>query len=336
MILQDIWQELERDTHSVSSGYLTRRVMPESTNDMYLAVEKPANMRLFMIRVKRTAIEPSDIFPASKGFEVKKVVMPDYHKEHIALQLALIDSHYNDIFSVLVQDIIDSIAPLTDEQKAIEMFISRLQQWQSFLKKGHPVILGEEAQRGLYGELDFLRQYAIPNLGAEIALTSWLGPRNYPQDFRFGNIAIEVKTSIAKQHQKIVVASERQLDESGEGDIYLYHLSLEVRQGSGESLPELIFRIRDLLHDRPVLAQIFETLLFEAGYLDVNSSYYEKTGYIKREVNFFKVAETFPRIIEKDLRNGVGDVHYSITVAECRHFAVNESDIVAIMRSVNG
>ena len=91
-----------------------------------------------------------------------------------------------------------------------------------------------------------------------------------------------------------------------------------------------------MLHDRPVIAEIFETLLFEAGYLDGNSSYYEKTGYIKREINFFKVAATFPRIIEKDLRNGVGDVHYSITVAECRHFAVNEADIVTIMRSVNG
>ncbi len=336
MILQDIWQELERDTYSVSSGYLTRRVTPASAHDMYLAVEKPANMRLFMIRVRRASIEPSVIFPASKGFEVRKVVMPDYDKGHVALQLVLIDSHYNDIFSVLVQDIIDRIAPLPNEQKVIEVFISRLQQWQSFLKKGHPVILGEEAQRGLYGELDFLRQYAIPYLGAEVALASWLGPRNYPQDFRFGNIAIEVKTSIAKQHQKIFITSERQLDEAGVGDIYLYHLSLEVRQGSGETLPELIFRIRDLFHDRPVVTDIFETLLFEAGYLGVNSSYYEKTGYIKREVNFFKVAETFPRIIEKDLRNGVGDVHYSITVAECRHFAVNESDILAIMRSVNG
>ena len=336
MILQEIWQELERDMHSVSSGYLTRRVMPESVHDIYLAVEKPANMRLFMIRVRRASIEPSDIFPASKGFEVRKVVMPDYDKEHIALQLILIDPNYNDIFSVLVQDIIDRITPLPDEQKAIIMFISRLQQWQSFLKKGHPLILGEEAQRGLYGELDFLRQYAIPNLGAEVALATWLGPRNYPQDFRFGNTAIEVKTSIAKQHQKIFITSERQLDESGEGVIYLYHLSLEMRQGSGESLPEIILRIRDLLHDRPVSAEVFETLLFEAGYLDVNSSYYEKTGYIKRETNFFKVAETFPRIIEKDLRNGVGDVHYSITVAECRHFAVTESDIVVLMRSVNG
>src|SRR3972149_580489 len=135
MILQEIWQELERDMHSVSSGYLTRRVMPESVHDIYLAVEKPANMRLFMIRVRRASIEPSDIFPASKGFEVRKVVMPDYDKEHIALQLILIDPNYNDIFSVLVQDIIDRITPLPDEQKAIIMFISRLQQWQSFLKK---------------------------------------------------------------------------------------------------------------------------------------------------------------------------------------------------------
>ncbi len=336
MILQEIWQELEQDMQSVSSGYVTRRVIPSSAHDMYLAVEKPANIRLFMIRVRKTSIESNDIFPASKGFEVKKVIMTDYDIEHIALQIVLIDPHYKDIFSVLVQDIIDRIALLPTEQKAVLMFISRLQQWQSFLKKGHPVILGEEAQRGLYGELDFLRQYAIPNLGPEVALASWLGPRNYPQDFRLGNIAIEVKTSIAKQHQKIFITSERQLDESGEGVIYLYHLSLEMRQGSGESLPEVILRIRDLLHDHPVSAEVFETLLFEAGYLDLNSSYYEKTGYIKRETNFFKVAEAFPRITEKDLRNGVGDVHYSITVAECRHFAVNETAIVALMRSVNG
>jgi Putative PD-(D/E)XK family member, (DUF4420) len=67
------------------------------------------------------------------------------------------------------------------------------------------------------------------------------------------------------------------------------------------------------------------------GYLDVHVTRYEKIGYIIREHNYFKVEAGFPRIIESDLRNGIGDVRYTISVAECKRFSIIESEVIALI-----
>jgi Putative PD-(D/E)XK family member, (DUF4420) len=50
-----------------------------------------------------------------------------------------------------------------------------------------------------------------------------------------------------------------------------------------------------------------------------------------REHNYFKVGAEFPRIIESDLRNGIGDVRYTISVAECKRFSIAESEVIALI-----
>ncbi|MEG4276633.1 PD-(D/E)XK motif protein, partial [Microcoleus sp. MON1_C1] len=49
------------------------------------------------------------------------------------------------------------------------------------------------------------------------------------------------------------------------------------------------------------------------------------------ELLYFKVERDFPRIIEADLRNGVGDVRYTISVAECRRFSIPELDVISLI-----
>ncbi|MEQ1678566.1 MAG: PD-(D/E)XK motif protein, partial [Chitinophagaceae bacterium] len=78
-------------------------------------------------------------------------------------------------------------------------------------------------------------------------LKAWTGPSKAIQDFQFGRWALEVKTTSGKNHQKIYVSSERQLDDSLIPAIFLYHLSLDIRNGNGETLNALIDSIYDLL-----------------------------------------------------------------------------------------
>lgn len=331
MMVEDTWKQLEEDRGRISSGYLTRRLLLEVKYDVYLAIEKPTNTRLLMLRVRHSSIRKGTIFPKSSSFEVRRVALPNDSEAYVTLQLVLTNSRYSDIFTTLVQDIVDHLVPLVNETDAVAEFTTRLRRWQTFLEKHNPEGLSQTEQQGLYGELWFLRQVVIPQLGSRKGIQCWTGPRGTQQDFQFQSCAVEVKTTVAKQHQKLAISSERQLDDTGTGKLILLHLSLDARLGGGEILPDIINSIRILVGNDPVAKEELETLLFEVGYLDIHTPRYEEIGYTQREVNYFKVEGDFPRIIETDLRNGVGDVRYTISVAECKRFSLPELDVISLI-----
>ncbi|MEG4816436.1 PD-(D/E)XK motif protein [Microcoleus sp. K5-D4] len=157
MTVQKTWKMLEEDTASVPSGYIIRRLLPEVKYDVYIAIERPSNARLLMMRVDYKSIGKVAVFPNSTCFEVRRVALQGDEDSHVTLQLVLINSHYSDIFTTLVQDIVDAIAPIADEQNAVGAFFTRLQRWQAFLEKHNPEGLSQAEQQGLYGELWFLR-----------------------------------------------------------------------------------------------------------------------------------------------------------------------------------
>jgi len=109
------------------------------------------------------------------------------------------------------------------------------------------------------------------------------------------------------------------------GLLLLFHLSLDARQGGGETLPARVRLTRELVGADAVAAEELEQLLFEAGYLDCHTPTYEGLGYTVRESNFFEVRDQFPRIVEADLKKGVGDVRYSVSVAECKNYLLPQS-----------
>jgi len=331
MIVQDTWKLLEEDKGVLSSGYLTRRLLPELKYDVFLAIEKPSNTRLLMMRVSYSLIPLGTVFPESSSFEVRRVALPNDSEAYVTLQLILKNSRYNDIFITLVQDIMDHLAPLANEREAVAEFITRLRRWQAFLEKHNPEGLSQEEQQGLYGELWFLHQIVIPQLGSRKGIQCWTGPRGTQQDFQFQSCAVEVKTTVAKQHQKLAISSERQLDDTGTGTLILLHLSLDARQGRGESLPNIVNSLRILVENDPIAKEELEILLFEIGYLDIYTPRYNQICYTQREVNYFNIEGDFPRIVEADLPNGVGDVRYTISVAECKRFSIAELDVISLI-----
>lgn len=331
MKIEDIWSLLEQDRNDISSGYLIRRILPSVNYDVYLAIKKPSNTRLLMLRISSTFLDRKIAYPASSSFTVSRVVLQQDGEDYITLQLVLTNIKYKDIFTTLVQDIVDYLAFVADEKSAISAFITRLKRWQAFLEKHSLEGLSEAAQQGLYGELWFLRQLVFPHLELPKGLRCWTGPKGTQQDFQFSGCAVEVKTTSARQHQKLAIASERQLDDTGAGAIVLLHLSLDVRQGQGETLPGIVASMRSLVEGDAISRDELENLLFEIGYLDIHATRYDNVGYTLREHNYFKVGTDFPKIIESDLRNGVGDVRYSISVAECKRFSIPESEVIVLI-----
>lgn len=331
MNISELWSELECSIQQNRSGYITRRVRPNSLCDLRIAVIEPQGTRALLLRVRRTVAELVREYPESEGFQIQLVQLTNDSQDYVTLQLALTQRRYSDIFTALVDDVISGVAEKLTEESGLEEFVVRLRRWQAFLRVNQPEGLSGIAQQGLYGELWFLRQLVFPNLEVLKGVRCWTGPKGTQQDFQFSGCAVEVKTTSAKQHQKLAISSERQLDDTGAGTIVLLHLSLDVRQGQGETLPEIVASVRSLAVGDAIARDELENLLFEIGYLDIHTTRYENIGYTIREYNYFKVGADFPKIIESDLRSGVGDVRYTISVAECKRFSIPESEVIVLI-----
>ncbi len=327
-MIEEVWQELENEARvTAREGIIRRRVIPECPRDLFVAFQKIKNRRLFLMKVSSDTVLEGHTIPAVRGFALDLERFPDVGPEEILLALSLIDAAYKDMFSLIVSDVIDHAAHIESESSCIQAFLDRIFRWQRFLEKHRPDVLGPEAQRGLYGELWFLREVALKGLPHEDAIRSWTGPEYDRHDFQFNTCCVEIKTTTSKQHQKLWIANERQLDDSNIQALYIVHLSLDTLQHLGETLPAIVNSIRESIRPSEFANSLFEDKLFEVGYLAGHESVYSGVGYAKRDVNAFKVAEGFPRITEGDVPNGVGDISYSILVAECKHFEVKMSDL---------
>lgn len=329
MKIEETWNILELEGSGVTSGYLNRRILAESNRDLSLAIEKPSGVRMFMMYVNRASIDKNMVFPASGGFEVRRMIFQG--DDRIALQLILANSRYKDIFTALVQDIAENIAFIPVEADAVQMLANRLRRWQLFLEKHDLEGLSEEVQHGLYGELWFLRQVVIPHVGLS-SLRYWLGPEGANQDFSFEGCAVEVKTTISQNPQKLSISNENQLDEARLNTLFLMHLSLDVR-ANGETLPEMVESLRVILGKDLFSRDLFEKRLFQIGYLDIHALKYSETSYKYRTSTYFKIEQDFPRIVPIDLKQGVVQVRYNVELSACRPYAIAESELIKSINS---
>jgi hypothetical protein len=326
-----IWEEMERVAPPGQRGRVKRRIKPEASCDLFLAIVKPSNLRMVLMLVGEGSLDGVTELPTARGVEAR-IARPGEDGADAALELVLTDPRSADIFTALATDIADSVAAETDEPAAVAALVERLRRWQRFLEESGPEGLTPERQRGLYAELWLLRHHLLGALGPVAAVHGWTGPTRASHDFQLGTCGLEVKGTAKKQHQVLRIASERQLDDTGVDALFLFHLSLDAHREAGESLPTMIEHLRGLLRATPT-SPAFEERLFEAGYLDAHRNLYANPGYTVRESNFFRVTKGFPRIIEGDLLPGVGDVQYSVAVAECKHFVVDQETVVAELRS---
>jgi len=321
----EIWQSLEAAAKQ-ADGYVRRRVKPQSVCGLFLAVAKPSNQHMLQIQLTGTSATTINDLPSARGLDVA-VIRSEMGQNGFVLQLALRERRFDSVFDALIQDVIEVVADARSESAAVAAFFSRLRHWQKFLEQAGPDGLSREAQQGLYGELWFLRERLIPLVGLYPALQAWAGPGGAHQDFLLQSCAIEVKTSGAKEPQQLIIQSERQLDDTGLAALFLLHLSIDARENAGESLTTMIDSIRPRLQADVAALELFEDRLLEAGFLQFQASQYERTGYNIRHAFLYLVRDSFPRIIGADLKPGVGAVRYSISAAECRHFAVTEDEL---------
>lgn len=330
VITEHDWSQLESDWHA--HGVTIRRVYPQSAYEIFIAVRHPDGARMLTILVDARDVSEGlrqvHELPRTRGLEMQFVRLDSDSGE---LRVVLTDADLHEVFSPLASDIAAAAHAAPSAASAVLEAVRRFSRWREMLQNLAAKGLAPQSRRGLFGELTFLRDQFLTTLPASRAVHAWTGPTGAHQDFQLPNAAIEVKTSSGKEPQTLVIASERELDDTGTNMLVLVHYSLDERRGgSGESLNVIIDRTRELIPDAAA-REILDDLLVRVGYLRHQRELYDEPRYTVRKQHFWNVTGGFPRITEADLRPGVGDCEYRISLTGLEEYALVAEDVLAVV-----
>lgn len=329
--IENIWRELEDE--KATQGILLRRYSGKVLPDIFIALLYPEKFRCIAVIVNSNCIKEYsqvtnlhdisiEFFPYEK--ELKKSI----------LVIKLLNNFHTDIFSVLCEDLILCVANLVEERLLLKELYNRFEKWKSLFNKAASDSLTSEEQRGLYGELYLLKKMLLNSCNYKMVIDSWVGCENQVRDFQISTWGIEVKTTHGNNHQKIHISSERQLDISSLKYLYLFHLSLDILQNSIETLNQIIDSILSILKNDYITMNRFRNKLIAAGYFNHQKNLYDSIGYFVRQEIFYRIQNDFPRIEEKDIRKGVGDVKYTIIVSQCSDNVILEKEIMQLLEGL--
>ncbi len=328
MQIEDLWKELEADAiagKTGASGWLLRLTQPAAGCPLFVGLELASRRRAVLLRLPATSVPTRRHWPRCKGLEPLAVTVGGSAHFGVALK----EDRFADVFTALTGDLVRRVAEAPDSAAQSRAFLGQLARWQKFLSSSFDG-LSEESQRGLWGELYFLREHLLQKIGAS-TVHCWKGGEGAHQDFQFETSAVEVKTTLAKQPQVVRITNERQLDASAWTALFLNVVALDVRDSGGETLPGMVASVRAELEGDAAALEQFEDELLAISYHDAHATRYSERGYTVRSVGFFKVGPKFPCLVEADMPTGVGDANYALSVASCEPFRVPPAEVESVL-----
>lgn len=325
MKINQIWEDLENE-QSLRSGLLYKRYSGTVIPDVYVAIRAPEKFRCIAAHLSSSVELKTEKWDKLKDIKIEILKDENQTGKHFLLIL-LLNNQHRDIFSTLCEDLIQQVSEIKTENELIKNLMSRLEKWRLLFERIGQQGLPEEAQRGLYGELYFLRKFLKKTSDYLFCIETWKGPDKAIQDFQFSDWGVEIKTTHGKNHQKIQIASERQLDTSIVPNIYLHHISLDVRSDHGETLVDIIKEIYGILDTNPTASNNFRLKLMDANYFDIHTWLYNTIGYSIRQEKLYKISDNFPRLTESQIPSGVGDVRYTVVVSDNEEWIIDEDKL---------
>lgn len=322
--IEEIWKELENE-QSLNNGLLFKRFSSTIKPDIYVALKSPEKLRCVALHLNSIIHFKLKNWDNLKDIKIE--LLPDEnHSDKQFLLITLLEKQHQDIFSTLSEDLFNIASDIKQESELIKIVLMRLEKWRLLFEKLGRQGLPPESQRGLYGELFFVRQFIEFTKDSDYCINSWKGPAKAVQDFQYSDWAVEIKTTHGKNQQKLHISNERQLDISLVPNIFLIHYSLETREKYGETLNELIDNLLEALYQSPVY-NLFKIKLFEVGYFEIHRDLYSDTGYSIRQEKIYKITDDFPKITESMIPSGVGDVKYSIVLNDKESWEIILNDL---------
>ena len=245
------------------------------------------------------------------------------------------DVEHLEVFTHLCQDIVHCASAAETEAEALSLAVGRTWRWHELLRGASSGRLSFQQQLGLFGELTFLRDYLVPAHGVGVAVTGWRGPFRAPQDFVLANGMIEVKSVTGASGGDLHISSAEQLSVGALSRLFMCVQTFDARDASardGETLDSMVHAVRALIaSEAPEMLMDWGTAIAAAGWAEGED--YSDVVWRPMGMEVFEVVGDFPRIGTEDLRFGVREVSYSITMGSCVPY---KSSIEVALAAVSG
>lgn len=233
--------------------------------------------------------------------------------------LYLIEPSLEEYFEILCSSIFE-IFEEAKEDIGPRLLEKQLSHWASLLSSSLKK-LNEEAERGLFAELEIFKYY-LTKYSVSDVLTAWTGPTGTDQDFHFENFLVEVKSRYGSA-EGIKISSFNQLDASG--SLFLAVVSIED-DASGSTLEEQVDSVAKAISEEEPICT-FNHLLAQVGYNESMRQVGTKKRYKVMDLRFFKANESgFPSVRASQFPPGIVNGSYTITYVALTPFMVEGVD----------
>lgn len=312
---RDPWQQLEPDE--------AKRVSSAGRFDFFWVVLE-AGMPGLMLRL------PSPPQPLPRLPKLKNLVASFRPLAGgTAFVLGLKERSQIEIFETLCRDVVVAGEAGTDRDDALSRALQRTRRWYHLLRGGKPSGLSVEEQRGLVGELAFLRDL-VSAFGQETAIEAWVGPTGSAKDFELIGSCVEVKARRVASKPIVAISSEDQLADVEGSCLCLRVVNVaSAVLPEGQSLHDHVGMTAKMFEENGTAFEAWEETLYSTGYDPENS--YDERRWLLGTATDYEVADGFPRI-SSPLAAGLENVRYSIALEACEPFKLN-CELIDLIRS---
>jgi hypothetical protein len=310
--LKAAWRALSG--YDAMEGWRTIAISSNKNYNVRAGRKFPANEEALLVGFSGSPRLPTEALPEGRGFKIVKVDLPGESADIVWLALGRHASGNIDLFCLMALDVVQAFteSDAHDATTLLRRFLSRVRAWQDFMRRSNTGTLDTESEIGLFGELVVMREFIDGGLGAYDTVKAWTGPHDGVHDFAFGTGAAEVKTSARTSGFVARIGSIEQLDDSVIRPLHLVAVKL-TQDADGQTLPERVQEIRDILAGDGTASESFENSLLRVGYSDGLASSYTRM-YSIVALRLFLVNENFPRLTRASVPLHVVDVTYDLLI----------------------
>jgi len=319
--LTQIWTDQESTS---GKNVVKKQIDSIPALNCYIGLIGGTGARMFQLEMNITKSVHENFLRKFRGVEIQAIPLSNFKTEYTII---LLDKELTEIFTMFIDDIIEKLSQVTESQQALTIINQRVNHWKMLFSRASGELLSFEKQRGLFGELYFLRLLLQNSSNYYEIIQSWRGAESSNQDFAKEKIAVEIKTTKAN-NLSVYISNEQQLDYTAWENLFLGLFSVTETTGRLNSLTGIIDEIKGLFNHDLELVREFETRLENAGVSREMIENYNDISYSVNNMKFFHIQDGFPVILRGNLQNdSIYNVKYQIDLSSCSSFEIPEEAV---------
>lgn len=283
---EDAFAVLERDT-AANLNLLARDT--EVSVDAGLIVHALDSFRRRHLLIPVRPDYPAFEDLSSRGVSIRTHELVDRGTSRRYLDVTCELPELRDLFAVVCDEMLAGVTDAPDRPGPV--CISVLDRWRDLLAAPRASLMSREAAAGLLAELHLLERLA--GRDPHRALELWTGPDRARHDFSGIRGAVEVKATTLRTSWIVEVNGLTQLEPPSEGSLHLHIERIEPVQSGGDSIPDVVTRLRNLAVNSGRLTRA----LSEYGYSIQDDEVFNKMRFNSLEERTYHVDENFPRLV---------------------------------------